>query len=61
MMADGLTKALQGARFEAFVSQIGLVDVKNQLDERGLREISTEQLDEEIQNQIDQMETFQAS
>ena len=61
MMADGLTKALQGNSFKAFVSQIGLVDVKEQLDQRGLREFSAEELEEEIEAQIDQIEAFQAS
>jgi len=61
IMADGLTKALQNTAFKAFVCQIGLVDVKDQLEERGLREISAEQLDEEIQDLIDGTEAFQTS
>ena len=61
IMADGLTKALQGTAFKAFVEQIGLVDVKDQLEERGLREVSAEQFDEEVQGQIEQMEVFRSS
>ena len=61
IMADGLTKALQGTAFKTFVEQIGLVDVKDQLEERGLREVSAEQLDEEVQGQIEQMEAFRQS
>jgi hypothetical protein len=54
IMADGLTKALQGSNFNAFISQIGLVDVRVQLEQRRLREITMEQVDEEIQAQVDQ-------
>ena len=61
MMADSLTKALQGNSFKVFVSQIGLVDVKEQLEQRELREFSAEELEEEIEAQIDQIEAFQAS
>lgn len=56
IMADGLTKALQGNNFNVFISQIGLVDVGIQLKERRLREITTEQFDEEIQAQVDQVD-----
>ena len=58
MMADSLTKALQGNSFKAFVSQIGLVDVKEQLEQWELREFSAEELEEEIEAQIDQIEAF---
>ena len=61
IMADGLTKVLQGTVFKAFVEQIRLVDVKDQLQERGLREVSAEQFDEEVQGQIEQMEVFRSS
>ena len=61
IMADGLTKALQGTAFKAFIEQIGLMDVKDQLEEWGLREVSAEQLDEEVQGQIEQMEAFRQS
>ena len=61
IMADGLTKALQGTAFKAFIEQIGLVDVKDQLEERGLREVSAEQFDEEVQGQIEQMKVFRSS
>jgi hypothetical protein len=31
MLADGLTKALPGQKFEAFVKQLGLIDIKGLL------------------------------
>jgi hypothetical protein len=51
MMADGLTKALQGGRFEAFVTQLGLVDIVEQLEGRSLPVEAD--LDGWIQNQVD--------
>jgi hypothetical protein len=52
MMADGLTKALQGSRFAVFVAQVGLVDVTDQLEGRTLP--VEDDLDGWIQNQVDQ-------
>ena len=55
-MADGLTKALQNNAFKAFVSQIGLVDIKQQLEKRELREITAQQLEDEIQQQLEELD-----
>jgi len=33
MLIDGLTKALQGLTFNNFVSQLGLVDISEHLEE----------------------------
>jgi len=33
MIADGLTKALPKQRFQNFVNLVGIVDIKEQLDE----------------------------
>ena len=54
MMADGLTKALQNNAFKDFIRQIGLVDIAERLEQRGLREISAEEFHEEIQVRVDQ-------
>jgi len=43
MIADGLTKALQGLKFETFRHQIGLVDISNRLDERRAKEFTEEE------------------
>jgi len=43
MIADGLTKALQGSKFETFRHQIGLVDISNRLDERRAKEFTEEE------------------
>ena len=56
IIADGLTNALQCSTFNDFVIQISLVDIKEQLQERGLRELSMGELDDEIQAQIDKIE-----
>ena len=57
--ADGLTKALQGNKFNAFIDQLGLVDIAVKLKQRRLREFTTEEFDEEIQAHVDQSdETF---
>ena len=61
IMTNRLTKVLQGTAFNAFIKQIGLMDVKDQLEECGLREVSAEQFDEEVQGQIEQMEVFRSS
>ena len=34
LMADGLTKALQGLKFKEFILQIGLVDIRERLESR---------------------------
>ena len=38
LMADGLTKALQGPKFKEFVSQLNLVDIHKRLERRRLTE-----------------------
>ncbi|KAM4058130.1 polyprotein [Hirsutella rhossiliensis] len=48
LMADGLTKALQGPHFEAFVKQMGLEDVTSLLAGRSLPETDDEELQEQI-------------
>ena len=47
--------------FKAFIEQIGFMNVKDQLEEQGLREVSVEQFDKEVQSQIEQMEVFCSS
>ena len=44
LMADGLTKALQGAKYEKFLEQIGLSDVKNQLQGKDVPEVTCDDL-----------------
>jgi hypothetical protein len=36
LIADSLTKALQNNAFKAFVSQIGLMDIKQELEKHEL-------------------------
>ena len=43
MLADGFTKALQNNAFDSFVRQLGLVDIQERLDEKGLRELDIEE------------------
>ena len=47
LMADGLTKALQGLKFKEFVSQLNLVDIHERLERRRLteKEFSQEDLE----------------
>ena len=45
MIADRLTKVLPVTLHQHFVRQIGLVDISQQLKERELKELSTEDLD----------------
>ncbi|KAM4066975.1 reverse transcriptase (RNA-dependent DNA polymerase) [Hirsutella rhossiliensis] len=47
MMADGLTKALQGPKFQAFVNQIGLHDISDRLASRELPESTDSILQEQ--------------
>ena len=44
MLANGLTKALQGAAFEQFRYQLGLVDVRSRVEKRKLQELDLEGL-----------------
>ena len=53
-MADGLTKALQGPRFQEFIKQIGLVDIANRLIEQSTNKITTEHLNDLIQDEAEQ-------
>ena len=43
MLADGFTKALQNNAFSRFVQQLGLVDIQDRLDQKGLRELDIEE------------------
>jgi hypothetical protein len=45
MMADGLTKSLHAKQHQRFIQQIGLVDIKDQLAERQLRELTADDFD----------------
>ena len=42
LVADGLTKALQGEKFKTFRSQLGLVDITDLLGQRPLLEMNEE-------------------
>ena len=55
LMADGLTKPLQGTMFKAFIDQIGLVDITEQLEQRGLLDMTAEDLEDEIQRQVEEL------
>ena len=55
LMADGLTKPLQSTKFKAFIDQIGLVDITEQLEQRGLLDMTTEDLEDEIQRQVEEL------
>lgn len=48
LMADGLTKALQGTKFQDFVKQIGLEPVAEQLEEKRQKEEKDEEELEEL-------------
>ena len=53
LMADGLTKALQGPKFKEFIQQIGLVDIRERLERRRTEEFSQEDLEARIQKAFD--------
>jgi hypothetical protein len=55
LMADGLTKALQGPKFKEFILQIGLVDIRERLESRRSMEkdYSQEDLEARIQEALD--------
>ena len=55
LMADGLTKALQGPKFKEFISQLNLVDIHERLERRRLteKEFSQEDLEAHIQETFD--------
>ena len=55
LMADGLTKALQGLKFKEFILQIRLVDIRERLESRRLTEkdYSQEDLEARIQEALD--------
>ncbi|KAL9567430.1 hypothetical protein ACKAV7_008380 [Fusarium commune] len=42
MIADGLTKALPAQQFQKFVTQVGLVDIKDKIEERRTKELTAE-------------------
>ena len=44
LMADGLTKAFQGSRFQEFLRQLGMQDISAQLCDRTLPELSEEEV-----------------
>ena len=43
MLANRFTKALQNNAFQDFVRQLGLVDIKERLDQKDLRELDIEE------------------
>ena len=45
MIADGLTKALPSTKHTVFVRQVGLVDVRDLVQARKLRELSEDDFD----------------
>jgi hypothetical protein len=45
MIADGLTKALPNAKHAVFVQQVGLVDVRDRVEARKLRELKEDDFD----------------
>ena len=53
LMADGLTKALQGPKFKEFISQLGMVDIQERLERRRTEELSQEDLEAHIQKAFD--------
>ena len=55
LMADGLTKALQGPKFKEFISQLGMVDIQERLERRRREEkdYSQEDLEARIQEALD--------
>ena len=52
-MTDGLTKALQGAKFAAFIQQLNLVDIKERLEQKHLEEITRDDLEAKVQRAVD--------
>ncbi|KAH7154708.1 hypothetical protein DER46DRAFT_613430 [Fusarium sp. MPI-SDFR-AT-0072] len=42
MIADGLTKALPAQQFQKFITQVGLVDIKDRIQERRTKELTAE-------------------
>ena len=48
MIADGLTKALYKQRFKSFVNMIGMVDIKERLNEEKQLEDLREDLREKV-------------
>ena len=53
LMADGLTKALQGPKFKEFIKQLNLVDIQERLEKRRVEEITQEDLEARIQTAFD--------
>ena len=45
MMADSLTKALPSGKHAVFVRQVGLVDVRDRVEARKLRELKEDNFD----------------
>ena len=54
LMADGLTKALQGPKFASFRSQLNLVDITEKLESRRTPELSREEVDDQGRRLMDQ-------
>ena len=46
MIADGLTKSLTSQKHLSFVTQIGLVDIKEELDRRRLDDLKSDFFDD---------------
>ena len=53
LMADGLTKALQGAKFAEFIKQLNLIDIKERLEQKHLKEMTRDDLEAKVQRAID--------
>ena len=51
LMADGLTKSLQGPRFKQFVQQLGMIDVTDRLKEHQLAELKAEDLQDRFEEE----------
>ncbi|KJZ69301.1 hypothetical protein HIM_11314 [Hirsutella minnesotensis 3608] len=55
LIADGLTKALQGPKFEEFTRQLGLHDISERLQAREQQEIKESDLHNHIQRKLEDL------
>ena len=53
MMADGLTKALQGPAFKEFTHQLGMTDITSLIQEKELSNTTPEDLEELILDELE--------
>ena len=58
LMADGLTKALQGPKFSKFREQLNLIDISSTLQQRRPPEVTPEEVIEQTERLMD--ESFRA-